>query len=110
MKLWKIIEEQRARQREQLRQATPTALKGAVAELLPRHRCVVFGSLLQPGRFHERSDVDLALWDTPPGLSEYRLQAALEERLRRPVDLVLLPESRLREKILREGELWTNSD
>jgi predicted nucleotidyltransferase len=110
MNLWEIIEQKRSRQREQVRRSTLTALKEAVAELLPSQRCVVFGSLLQPGRFHDKSDVDLALWDTPPGLSEYRLQAALEERLHRPVDLVLLPESRLREKILREGELWTNSD
>ena len=110
MKLWEIIEHKRSREREGLRQATLTALKRALRELLPRQRCVVFGSLLQPGRFHEWSDVDIALWDRPPGVSEYRFQAELEERLRRPVDLVLLPESRLREKILREGELWTNSD
>ena len=110
MKLWEIVEQKRFHEREQLRQATLTALRTAVAELLPGQRCVVFGSLLQPGRFHAKSDVDIALLGEPPGCSEYRLQAALEERLRRPVDLVLLPESRLRETILREGALWTNSD
>lgn len=110
MHVWEIIEQKRSRGREEARQSTLAALKDALAELLPGQGCVVFGSVLQPGRFHDRSDVDIALWHTPPGVSEYRLQAALEERLRRPVDLVLLPESRLREKILREGELWTNSD
>jgi predicted nucleotidyltransferase len=107
---WEIVQEKRSRQREQLRLATLKALREALVEVLPGRSCVIFGSVLRPGRFHERSDVDLALWDTPRGLSAYRLQAALEERLGRPVDLVLLPESRLRDKILQEGELWTNSD
>lgn len=97
-------------EREQLRQRTLVALRSALTELLPGQRCVVFGSLLQAGRFRTTSDVDIALWNEPPGFSQFRLQAMLEERLRRPVDLVLLPESRFREKILREGELWTNSD
>ena len=36
------------------------------------------------------------------------LQAELEERLHRPVDLLLLNESRFRDKIEREGERWMN--
>ncbi len=32
----------------------------------------------------------------------------LEEALRRPVDIVLLSETRLRDKIKSQGELWTN--
>ena len=110
VKLWETIENERSRKREQLRLATLIALKTALAELLPGQRCVVFGSLLRPGRFHAKSDVDLALLAEPRGCSEYRLQALLEERMHRPVDLLLLPESRLREKILGQGELWTNSD
>lgn len=43
------------------------------------------------------------------GKTIWLLQAELEERLRRPVDLCLLQETRLRDKILREGEEWTTS-
>ena len=110
MTFWEAIEQKRSKVREHIRLETAAALKAAMAEVLPGRPYVVFGSLIQAGRFNKRSDVDIALFDEVPGMSEYRLRAALEERLHRPVDLVLLPESRLREKILREGKLWTNSD
>jgi predicted nucleotidyltransferase len=51
--------------------------------------------------------VDLALAAEPPGSSVYQLIAQLSERLGRRVDVLLLSESRLRDKILREGEAWT---
>jgi predicted nucleotidyltransferase len=40
-------------------------------------------------------------------MSVYQLIAQLSERLGRSVDVLLLSESRLRDKILREGETWT---
>lgn len=68
---------------------------------------IVFGSPAKPDRFTENSDVDLGLESEPPGMSLYLLASLLAERLGRRVDVVLLPESRFRDKILREGETWT---
>lgn len=62
-------------------------LRDALAELVPRHRIWVFGSLTKPGRFNDRSDVDLALADEPRSMSVGRLASELTERLGRPVDL-----------------------
>jgi len=39
--------------------------------------------------------------------SEYWLQGELELRLGRRVDVLVLPETRLREKVEQEGERWT---
>ena len=67
----------------------------------------VFGSLTRAGRFTESSDVDLALESEPTSMSIYQLIAQLSERLGRRVDVALLSECRLKDKIIREGELWT---
>jgi len=83
-------------------------LRDALAELMPVHRIWVFGSLTKPGRFNDRSDVDLALADEPRSMSVGRLASELTERLGRPVDLVLLARCRFRDRILRDGELWTS--
>ena len=39
--------------------------------------------------------------------SEYWLQGELELRLGRRVDVLVFPETRLREKVEQEGERWT---
>lgn len=82
-------------------------LRDALGELVPGHRVWVFGSLAKLGRFNEASDVDLALAEAPASMSVGRLSLELAERLGRRVDVVLLNECRFRDKILREGELWT---
>lgn len=74
---------------------------------LPGHRVWLFGSVTEPGRFNSASDIDLALESEPASLSIYTLTALVEEAMHRPVDVVLLPENRLRNKILATGELWT---
>jgi predicted nucleotidyltransferase len=66
----------------------------------------VYGSLTQAGRFAEWSDVDLALEEEPEGRSIYLLMSLLSERVGREVDVALLGETRLREKIVKEGERW----
>lgn len=92
-------EEERLRIREEL--------KRALDELLPGHRCWLYGSITAAGRFRDWSDVDLAVDELPAsGPSLYLLTSLLSERVGRPVDLVVIGETRLREKILREGELW----
>src|SRR5258708_250253 len=95
--------EARAAQAERLRLAVREALRAALCEILPGTSVVLFGSLTKPGHFTESSDVDLALAAEPSSMSIYQLTAQLSERLGRRVDIVLLPESRLRDKILREG-------
>lgn len=83
-------------------------LQNALRELAPGETVFVFGSLVKAGCFHDRSDVDVAFADEPRRFSIYRMQAELEDRLGRPVDVMLLGDTRLREKIEREGERWTN--
>ncbi len=73
---------------------------------LPGQRVWLFGSLLKPGHFNAASDIDLAVETLPDGMSIYTLTALLEEDMRRPVDVIYLPESRLRSKIITEGEIW----
>jgi predicted nucleotidyltransferase len=107
MTLLQQMEHERKERLERLRLATRADLETALRELLPGERVIVFGSLTKPGRFQDASDVDIALEAEPAHLSQYQLIALLAERLGRPVDVVLLPECRLREKIEREGEPWT---
>lgn len=95
------------RRAEQERLRIREELKRALHELLPGHRCWLYGSITAAGRFRDWSDVDLAVDELPAsGPSLYLLTSLLSERVGRPVDLVVIGETRLREKILREGELW----
>jgi predicted nucleotidyltransferase len=67
----------------------------------------VYGSLVKPGRFGGDSDVDLAFESLPADTSLYLLQSLLSEAVGREVDVCLLGETRLRDKIVTEGERWT---
>ena len=86
------------------------ALHTTLRALLPGETVWIHGSLAQAGRFNEHSDMDLALARCPPRFSEFWLQGELELRLGRQVDVVLLADTRLRDKIEREGIKWTLSD
>ena len=86
---------------------TRRRLQSALKELIPGQRVIVFGSLTRPGMFNDRSDVDLALETEAGQMTAERLVSELMERLERPVDVLLLNRCRFREKILREGEVWT---
>ncbi|MDH7501881.1 MAG: nucleotidyltransferase domain-containing protein [Verrucomicrobiota bacterium] len=107
MTLLQRMEFDRKQRRERLRLDVRQQLQAALQKLLPAQRVIVFGSLTKPGRFCEASDVDLALESEPGELSVCQLTSMLAETLGRPVDVVLLPECRFRDKILREGESWT---
>lgn len=110
MTLLQKMTEERARRREKLRLETQESLRNALRQMLPGHPVTVFGSLVKPGRFCETSDVDVALEHEPAGASIYQLTSLLAEHLGRPVDIVLLPECRFRDRIRREGELWMPQD
>lgn len=95
---------------ERLRRKMRRDLRRALGELVPARKVIVFGSLAKRSRFTENSDIDVALESEPADLSLYQLTSLLAERLGRRVDVVLLPECRFRDKILREGETWTLPD
>jgi len=78
-------------------------IEGSVASA-----CRLFGSVTRPNAFHARSDLDIAFIEEPKKHSRYLLQAKIEEMIHHPVDLIILSEWRFREKIEREGELWTS--
>jgi predicted nucleotidyltransferase len=44
---------------------TRRCLQSALGELIPGQRVIIFGSLVKPGVFNDRSDVDLALETEP---------------------------------------------
>jgi predicted nucleotidyltransferase len=108
MSLSQRLENERLQRRETLRLEVRGRLRKALAEIAPGEPVIVFGSLTQPHRFHACSDVDLAFVEEPRACSIYRMQARLEEHLGHPVDVLVLSETRLREKIEREGERWTS--
>lgn len=98
---------ERDRERLVLFDRTRDQLREVLRALLPSSRVIVFGSITRRGVFNAASDIDLALFDDPPDMSVLGLMAEIDGRMRRPVDIVLLEQSRLKEKILREGEIWT---
>ena len=110
MTLLQQMECERMKRRETMRSEARRELQGALRQIAPVEKLLVFGSLVQPGRFSETSDIDLALETEPAAVSVYQLSSLLAERLGRRVDIVLLPECRFRDKILREGETWTLRD
>jgi predicted nucleotidyltransferase len=97
----------RQERRLEVYEDTRRRLREALAELIPGQQIIVFGSLAKPGIFNDKSDVDLALKTKPPQMDCWKLRSELMERLERPVDIVRLDKCRWREKIEREGELWT---
>jgi hypothetical protein len=102
--------DQNQERREALRGDTIASLRNALAATPVRYSAVyLFGSVLQPGRFREDSDVDVAF----EGLSDedyFRAKRYLENTLRRPVDVLQLEEHRLRNVICRKGVRWTRDD
>ncbi|NJL28815.1 MAG: hypothetical protein HC897_13445, partial [Thermoanaerobaculia bacterium] len=81
----------RAREaREQERLERLEAARRAIRELAPAEPTLLavylFGSVLQPGRFHESSDVDVAV-DSDDPAAESRFWGALEARLECNVDV-----------------------
>lgn len=97
----------RHQRRMQIYTETRQHLREALAELIPGHKAILFGSLTKPGVFNDCSDIDLAFETEPPHLNSWRLASEITERLQRPVDVVSLNHCRFRDKILREGETWT---
>jgi predicted nucleotidyltransferase len=94
-----------ARQSEMVKKVREK-LDRAIQLHLPGIDVWVYGSLVKPGRFSRHSDVDLALSGLPSGMTLEYLQSLLSRDLGREVDVCLLDKTRLKDSILREGELW----
>jgi uncharacterized protein len=94
--------------RERAREAVRTALRTVLVQRLARGtRVWVYGSLSQPGRFHEFSDIDIAIEDPSRSVDLAQLQNAISEGTGLEADVMRLEDSRLAPRIRREGELWT---
>lgn len=69
-------------------------------------RAVLFGSVVMPGRFHERADIDIAVDSLEPERF-FDLMAALSLEMGRDVDLVDLSECHFAGQIWQKGVVWT---
>lgn len=93
---------------ERLRTDTCAQLRAFLAERLPVGvEVMVFGSLIKPGRFSSRSDIDIALTGPVDEAFADRLAVEIEEAFERRADVLVLGQTRLSEAILRTGERWT---
>lgn len=104
--------QRRARQRDQTlaaRQARAWRVARQGAQLLVEQfgatRVAVFGSLLQPEKFHANSDVDLAVWGLDERVYYRAVSRLLDLDPEVSIDLVEmeLAEPRLRQAIEQEG-------
>ena len=95
------------REREKLRCAVQARvlrlLDGSPIEL---DEAILFGSVVRPGHFRARSDVDIAIPDLEPR-AYFALMGHLEEGLGRDVDLVPIGTCHFAAWIRRTGLKWT---
>jgi len=68
-------------------------------------RAYLFGSLTQPGRFDENSDVDIAIEQIDPE-QFFEAMSKFSTALRRNVDLVELSKCHFAHRIREKGILW----
>lgn len=106
--LWEQSLREKRQRNEALRQSTLERIDAALRRLRERYtwkEIYVFGSVLRPGRFSPESDVDFAVLGLPKH-DLYRLVGELSDALERPVDVVVLEESRMAHSIRRKGIRW----
>jgi hypothetical protein len=68
----------------------------------------LFGSVAKPGRFHERSDMDIAVF----GLSDekyFAFMGELSQQLRRDVDVIQMEKHYLKDRIREPKSVWKKS-
>lgn len=82
------------------------AVLDEVAPSFGVQRAYIFGSLSQPGRYHERSDVDIAV-EWPRGKAGFfDLAGDVSQRIGQDIDIQPLDQIPFADKIRREGILW----
>jgi len=106
--MWLLAIERERRQRvdEAIATRTRDLLRAALARHISETPVWAFGSLVAPGRFHEWSDVDVALEWLPSGMTLEYLQSLLSADVGREADVCLINRTRLKPTIERSGERW----
>ncbi|MGI0480763.1 nucleotidyltransferase family protein [Geminocystis sp. CENA526] len=71
-------------------------------------KAYIFGSVTKEGRFHENSDIDIAIEDIYP--EKYCLAISLlSTYLERDVDLIKLDQCHFSQRIRQTGIVWTKT-
>lgn len=101
--------------REKIRQEYIQRVKNVLQEMsktIPFEAIYLFGTIIEPYRFSEKSDIDIAF----VGLKDkdfFQTLAYLSRQLGRNVDVIQLDKlkrARLKEKIINEGIKWKRQD
>ena len=104
----RALERQRM-EREKLRLAVQArALRLLDESPVDLDEAILFGSVVRPGRFSDRSDVDIAVPDLEPR-AYFALMGHLEEGLEREIDLVSIDTCHFADSIRRMGLRWTRT-
>lgn len=102
-----VLAERRA-EWERRRVAMLARVMAVLQEVAPEYgvqRAYIFGSLAQPGRYGERSDVDIAV-EWRGGVGFFDLAAEVSRRIGQDIDIQPLDDIPFGDKIRREGILW----
>lgn len=93
--------------RRQLTLDKVIAVLDAVAPEFGVEEAYIFGSLAKAGRYHEKSDIDIAvIWTGRGGF--FDLAGEVSRRLGQDIDILPLDQIPFADKIRREGILWKN--
>ncbi len=68
----------------------------------------IFGSILRSGKFHEQSDLDIAVVQINPE-DYFTVISLLQDYLGREVDVIILDNCHFAQKIRDTGLLWTKT-
>lgn len=97
---------------EQDRQGLLTKTIQWLDEFGDRHginKVYIFGSVTKPQRFHEQSDVDVAVEEIQPD-DLFAVIGFLSEAIARDVDVIDLRHCHFAEQIRQSGMLWTKAN
>ncbi len=72
------------------------------------NQAYIFGSLISPGKFHQDSDVDLAV-EQINAEDYFSVISLLSTYLEREVDILLLKQCHFAHRICQQGILWTKT-
>jgi predicted nucleotidyltransferase len=106
--LWQENRRKELEAYEALRLSVLGKLKDALTDLGRNYQwdaVYVFGSVIKPGKFQPRSDVDVAV----KGLDKFRLYSFIGDIsaiMERDVDVIVLEECHFSESIIKKGAKW----
>lgn len=106
--IWLRAQQTRDIENETLRQATIKKLDRVLGCLYSQYgwkEIYLFGSVMIPGNFHQKSDIDMGVRGLNPDWL-YRFIAELSNLMEREVDVVMLENSRLAATIRKKGVQW----